>query len=216
MDSAIGLFVGVPVAGFRAPHAREYLETLPVPPPATLYGMLLALVGETDRRRHQGAEVAEAMLSDPPVSVVLRTAWRVKHRRLPPGSGGNRRPDYQELLTGVRLAAWVRPGQEQGPGPCLSERVAAALADPGSVRRFGGLALGESTHLVDELRALCPGDLPGARPLVADPLGDLVLPVWPNHVGSRGRLWGHYRLAGHLAGPSPPAAAWIAIRPGPV
>jgi hypothetical protein len=33
--------------------------------------------------------------------------------------------------------------------PSLAERVAAALHKPRDVARFGGLALGESTHLVD-------------------------------------------------------------------
>ena len=48
----LGLRVTVPVACFRKGLAREYLETEQLPPPATCYGFLLSLVGETDRRRH--------------------------------------------------------------------------------------------------------------------------------------------------------------------
>ncbi len=107
---AVGLYVSVPVACFRVPRAREYFETFPCPPPATAYGMLLSLVGEVDRRAHEGAEIAIAMLSEPEYSTVLRTMWRVRFGNVPLGLGSNRRPDFQELLTNVRLAVWVRRG----------------------------------------------------------------------------------------------------------
>ncbi len=94
----LGVYVTVPVACFRKGLAREYLETEPLPPPATCYGFLLSLVGETDRRRHVGVRVVPVLLSKPTTSVVLRTVWRVKERPL--GSPGNTRPDYQ-------LPVWV-------------------------------------------------------------------------------------------------------------
>ncbi len=212
MSEPIGLYLSVPVAGFRAPHAREYFETLPVPPPSTLYGMLLSLVGEEQRARHEGAELAMAMLSEPPVSVVLRTTWRIKDKKLGPGLGNNRRPDFQELLTDVRLALWIRPGRDEIGSPSLAERVAEIVANPAASHRFGVLALGESTHLVDELRPLRNGDLEGACPLVADPDGDLSLTLWPNHVGSKGTTWGQYRLETAMTARVPPDGAWISIR----
>src|SRR3954453_9967615 len=101
----LGLKVTVPVACFRKGFAREFWETEELPPPATCYGFLLSLVGEQDRRRHIGARVCPALLAKPDRSAVLRTLWRVK--KLPLGSPGNSRPDYQELLTGVRLAIWL-------------------------------------------------------------------------------------------------------------
>jgi CRISPR-associated protein Cas5t len=69
--------------------------------------MLLSMVGEINRRTHEGAEVAIAVMSIPAYSVVLRTLWRVKKKALGPGLGENRRPDFQELLTYVDLAVWV-------------------------------------------------------------------------------------------------------------
>ena len=215
MSNTIGLYLSAPVAGFRAPHAREYFETLPVPPPSTLYGMLLSLVGEEERARHEGAEIAIAMLSEPPVSVVLRTTWRIKDKKLGPGLGNNRRPDFQELLTDMRLAVWLRTGGSEAGSPSLRERVAEVLCNPAASRRFGALALGESTHLVDEVRRLRPGDLDGARPLVADPDGELSLTLWPNHVGSKGTAWGQYRLAEGMAEDQPPDEGWIAVARGP-
>ncbi len=57
----IALYVSVPVASFRVPRAREYFETFPIPPPATVYGMLLSMSGETNRRIYEGTEIAVAL-----------------------------------------------------------------------------------------------------------------------------------------------------------
>ena len=210
---AVACFVAVPVAGFRAPRAREYWETLPVPPPSTVYGMLCAAVGEPDRLVHRGAELAVGLLERPALARVVRTLWRVKERTVPPGLGENKRPDFQELLTGIRLAVHVRPGGAEEARPALAERLVAALAAPGSVMRFGGLSLGESAHLVDELRPLREADVAegGVAWLVRDPDGPLALPVWPDHVGSAGTAYGRFRL--EPGGGEPPAAAWVAVAP---
>jgi CRISPR-associated protein Cas5t len=189
----LGLKVTVPVACFRKGFAREFWETEDLPPPATCYGFLLSLVGETDRRRHVGVRVCPGLLPRgmpsgrspwPDRSTVLRTLWRVK--KLPIGSPGNARPDFQELLTGVRLAVWLDSAGEAVPGPTREERVAVALDRPEEIDRFGGLSLGESTHLVDEVGRL-RGDEPGpARAYLLAERGRLSLPVWVDHVGSAG------------------------------
>ncbi|MDZ4780597.1 MAG: type I-MYXAN CRISPR-associated protein Cas5/Cmx5/DevS [Planctomycetia bacterium] len=180
----LGVYVTVPVACFRKGLAREYLETDPLPPPATCYGFLLSLVGETDRRRHMGVRIAPVLLNEPEMSVVLRTIWRVK--KTPLGSAGNSRPDYQQLLTGVQLVIWLDSREETGAG--LESRVGTALTDPDSISRFGGLSLGESTHLVDEVSRLEAvksrlDDHSGRAFLLAE-RGRLTLPVWVDHVGS--------------------------------
>lgn len=189
----VGLYVSVPVACFRVPRAREYFETFPCPPPSTVYGMLLSMVGEINRRAHEGAEIAIALLSEPHYSVVLRTLWRVKDKNAGPGLGTNRRPDFQELLTDVQLAVWVRKGEQEYSDTPLAQRVETALGHPVTVSRFGGLSLGESTHLVDDVSRLQSQHLRG-RLLVATEDGDLSLPIWPDHVGSITR-WGQYRLS---------------------
>src|SRR5436190_1695823 len=134
----LGVYVTVPVACFRKGLAREYLETEPLPPPATCYGFLLSLVGETDRRRHVGCRIAPVLLCKPATSVVLRTVWRVK--KMPLGSPGNTRPDYQQLLTDVKLLMWLDSRDEKGDS--LESRVSTAIAEPANVARFGGLSLG--------------------------------------------------------------------------
>src|SRR5437016_505016 len=117
----LGVYVSVPIACFRKGLAREYLETEALPPPATCYGFLLSLVGETDRRRHVGARVTAGLLAPTEMSVVLRTVWRVKSKPL--GSSGNTRPDYQQLLTGaapdhpfIELVVWLDSRDEAPAG----------------------------------------------------------------------------------------------------
>jgi CRISPR-associated protein Cas5t len=210
---AIGLYVSVPVACFRVPRAREYFETFPCPPPATVYGMLLSMVGEINRRTHEGAEIAIALLSEPHYSIVLRTLWRVKDKNVGPGLGTNRRPDFQELLTDMQLAIWVRQGAAEETQIPLALRIQRSLDSPATVSRFGGLSLGESTHLVDTVSRLKSQDLRG-RLLVAAEDGDISLPIWPDHVGSASTTWGQYRLVKtHISGGSPQEEkSWTAIR----
>src|SRR5947209_1091669 len=59
-EAVITLHVEVPYASFRKSYARSFAETYPLPPPATVYGMLLSLVGERFRRRHEWVRLAFA------------------------------------------------------------------------------------------------------------------------------------------------------------
>jgi CRISPR-associated protein Cas5t len=211
MDS-LHLYAAVPIAGFRVAQAREYWETYPCPPPATVYGMLLALVGEQNRLVHRGAQVAVAMLAQPPVSTILRTLWRVKSFEFGPGQGSNKRPDFQELLTDVRVSIWLRAGNDQEQ-PTLLERVDNAMRSPTTIIRYGGLSLGESTCLVNEIRPWRKTDPSKGDLLETTDHGDLSLPVWPDHVGSRGTRWAQYRLTTVPISEKPPDSAWTEILP---
>lgn len=205
------LYVSVPVAGFRVAQAREYWETYPCPPPSTVYGMLLSLVGEPNRLIHQGAELAIALVSEPLHSVILRTLWRVKDAKAGPGLGNNKRPDFQELLSNIQLSIWVRRGTEKNETKTLLERLEEALVHPESLMRYGGLSLGESTHLVDEVRRWQTKDSKLGRVLLSDDRGDLSLPVWPDHVGSAGTRWAQFRLQETTVTAQPPERAWVTI-----
>ncbi len=182
----LGVFVSVPVACFRKGLAREYLETEPLPPPSTCYGFFLSLVGETDRLRHIGCRIAPVVLGTPPRSTVLRTVWRTKDKRLPMGVGNNRTPAQQELLTGIHLVLWLDSLEEKADTPSLEQRVETALTRPEKIKRFGGLSLGESTHLVDELKRFAGSTEKTGSIFVCAERGRLTLPVWVDHVGSEG------------------------------
>jgi CRISPR-associated protein Cas5t len=204
-NQSVSLRLTVPVCGFRKGFAREYFETEEVPPPSTLYGFLLSLVGEEDRRRYLGTWLAYALLSQPELSLVLRTVWRVRIKESPPGLGKNRRPDYQEILTGLELCIWVGPGE-------LAQRLQEAAANPQAIVRYGGLSLGESRDLINDLDWFPTWPKREALWLAADSQGDLPLPLWVDHVGSKGTVWGQFRLApGELAEPPASDPRWITI-----
>jgi CRISPR-associated protein Cas5t len=221
----LGLYVTVPVACWRKGLAREFLETEAIPPPATAYGFLLSLVGEEDRHRHVGCRVTAVLLNTPARCTVMRSIWRVKKRPL--GSPGNSRPDYQQLLTGpsaeepfVALVVWLDSAQESGPKEHLESRVRAALARPDSVSRMGGLSLGESTHLVDEVTDWCRmKDRPGLRgrtglTFVLSPRGRMTLPVWVDHVGAARTQYVTGNLFDRPADQPPEPDAMPLISPG--
>jgi len=206
----LGLRVEVPIASFRQSRAREYAETYPVPPPATVYGMLLSLVGEVDRYRHRGVKLAIALVSQPEQSTVIRTFRRFKKKDIHDPS--NARPDYQELLTNVQFIVWIDAGTEKTK-PTLPERLQQALTNPSSINRFGGLSLGESRDLVNAIYPLQQQDQEDHLYwLIQDEDGLLTLPYWVDHVGSRGTRWHRYQQSQ----PSPdwqiPELAWTVIQ----
>lgn len=190
--TTVALQVEVPIACFRQSRAREYVETYLVPPPSTVYGMLLSLVGETNRYKHCGTRLAIALLSEPKKSVVLRKFHR--HKTSNVLASNNIRPDYQELLTDVQFVVWVDTGTTQAE-PDLPERIVQVFTDPTEVERFGGLSLGESQHLVNAITLVT--DTSNQRTgfwLVQQESGSLTLPYWVNHVGAWGTCWRRYAL----------------------
>ena len=97
--------------------------------------------------------------------------------------------------------------------PSLAERVEQAISQPETLKRYGGLALGESTHLIDELRLLRPTDGARGRFLVQDDVGPLTLPVWPDHVGSADTNWLQCRLEERSVLGGPSQDCWLRLAP---
>ncbi|MEP0923435.1 type I-MYXAN CRISPR-associated protein Cas5/Cmx5/DevS [Leptolyngbya sp. ST-U4] len=206
----IVLEVEVPIACFRQSRAREYAETYPVPPPSTVYGMLLSLVGEMDRYRYIGTKLAIGLLSEPAQSTVIRTFRRFKKKEI--SDPANARPDYQELLTDIHFVVWVTTNSLSNSAT-LWERLHQAFQDPVTINRFSGLCLGESRDLVNAVTRVSEEDQPKAlKWLVQDEDGLLTLPVWVDHVGSQGTRWRRYRLQNESNQWQPPEAAWTEIQ----
>lgn len=206
--AAVNIRVRTPVCGFKKSYAREFLESERVPPPATVYGFLLAFVGEEDRRQYMGARLALAITKRPQVSTILRTSWRIKDTKKPLGSDCNKRPDYQEILTELEIAIFVDDG-------ALADRLLLSQ-DWSSISRYGGLSLGESRDLVDEVCFSPDWDGRDGDWLVSDNTGDLPLPVWVDHIGSKGTNWGQFRLAKMpLTIPPKEDPRWVTIQPPP-
>jgi CRISPR-associated protein Cas5t len=192
MKNVITLSVEVPVASFRESRAKDYIASYPVPPPSSVYGMLLSMVGEINRHQHCGVRLAMAFLSIPEKSVVLRKIRRFKQEDLT--SPENSRPDYQEILTEIEMLVWIDASQDKSE-PNLSQRIQQGIEDPSSIDRFGSLCLGESSHLVDSIDLL-PNSYEGGKLqwLVRDRFGWLTLPYWVDHVGSTGTRWERYKI----------------------
>jgi CRISPR-associated protein Cas5t len=126
------------------------------------------------------------------VKWALEQGWPEPHFGIGLGRGTNARPDYQQLLTGVEALIWCDSVDElRENGATLEERVATAMQTPHRVCRFGGLSLGESTHLVDEVcliddRTRARLQQGKVRSFLLHPTGRMTLPVWVDHVGSAG------------------------------
>jgi CRISPR-associated protein Cas5t len=211
----IGLHVTVPLACWRKGAARELLETEVMPPPATCYGALLSLVGEVDRERHRGCRVSAGLLNDPGRSTVLRTLWRIKQAELGQGNKANARPDFQQLVVDSAVMIWCDSAEEADPASGLEARVRTAMQAPGSVERFGGWSLGESTHLINDAWVHADGVPPSAcRAFLVHPEGDVTLPVWVDHVGSAGTRYAVGRL--EAISQAPPRERLPQIPPGDV
>ncbi|MEH2365763.1 type I-MYXAN CRISPR-associated protein Cas5/Cmx5/DevS [Nostoc sp.] len=205
--TTIALKVEVPIACFRHSRAREYAETYPVPPPSTVYGMLLSMIGETDRYKHCGTQLAIALLSKPEKSIVIRTFRRFKTKDI--HDPKNAKPDYQELLTNVKFVVWVKTDKAK---LTLPEHLQQAFANPASINRFGGLCLGESRDLVNTV-TLLPENYDGESLwwLVIDEDGSLTLPYWVDHVGSKKTRWQCYELQESQVW-QPPDLSWTTIQ----
>jgi CRISPR-associated protein Cas5t len=187
MADPLPIRVEVPVCAFRPYVSREYQDSFPVPPPATVYGMLLSLLGvpREQKARHRGVEMALAIAAQPGRSRVFRKLRRGKDLE-------DTRPDYQDLLMDLTLWVCLRRGADQSDPP-LSDRVPAALADPATLTRSGGLSLGESSYLVD---AIAIDEKPPDQLLflIPDERGFYSLPVWVDHLVRTNTVYKRFRL----------------------
>jgi CRISPR-associated protein Cas5/DevS len=184
----IPIRVEVPLCAFRPYASREYQDTLPVPPPATVYGMLLSLLGvpPEQKDRHRGAEMALAVASLAGRSRVFRNLRRGSDLE-------DTRPDYQDLLIELTLWVWIRAGADPSGYP-LSQHIPAALAAPTALTRYGGLSLGESSYLVDVVR-LDPSPPEPLIFVIPDVHGFYSLPVWVDHRTRRNTVLERFRLS---------------------
>ena len=206
MNGYVSLLVTIPVCSFRKGYAREYLETEEVPPPSTVYGFLLSLVGEEEREKYEGTRIAYCILKRPELSTVLRTVWRIKASKYAVGTGSNRRPDFQEILTQLTIGIYVDRGG-------LAEKLSMTGFHPDKTLRFGGLSLGESRDLINDISWYPDWPQREAEWLLSDSDGDLALPVWVDHVGSKHTVWERFRIErASLKAPLVDGNEWITIR----
>ena len=193
------LYVDCPCTSFPRSFARDFKETYLYPPPSTIYGLLLSLVGETDMSRHLGVKLAIGIIgNDPTISRIIR---KQRHHKFDNGGAYHKKretkfgegvyptsqfskPNHHELLTHLKVAIQIDSSEDLA-AITLAERVAIALSKPSQITRFGGLSLGESWAMVNGIREYRETD--GAiRWLIKDSRGLISLPVWINRETGQG------------------------------
>jgi CRISPR-associated protein Cas5t len=206
----ITLRVEVPYASFRKSYARSFAETYPLPPPATTYGMLLSLVGERFRQRHEGVRLAFAFKCNrerdnrkdcgegggvclPHIATTLRKLSRYKYGVPSKQSKLGNAPDFVETLCDIEFLCWVDSSLEKDDAPNLETRIIEAIESPGKVDRYGLLCLGLSDDAVNDL-SLCRRIEDEWHRLIPSHSGSMELPVWVDHVGSAKTRWRRYDL----------------------
>jgi len=207
----ITLHVEVPYASFRKSYARSFAETYPLPPPATVYGMLLSLVGERFRRRHEGVRLAFAYKRLPQIATTLRKLSRFKYGVPGKQSKLGNAPDFIETLCDIEFLCWVdsssekasEDGMPKGDGRTLEQRIVEALRSPASVDRYGVLCLGLSDDAVNNV-SLCENVNDEWRLLLPRNTGTMELPVWVDHVGAANTRWHRYELEASATIIAPP------------
>lgn len=179
------LFVDVPMASFRPMWSREYQETYPAPPPSTIYGMLLSLIGveREEKSKHAGVEIALALQDQSESGRIFRKFRRVAQARKDTDPLTDRRPDYQELVLWLKFWLWVIDSKAENP---LTKKISEALdkKQRKSITRHGALCLGESTHMLNEIKLAIGDANPTGREgrfLVRDKTGFLTMPIWTDH-----------------------------------
>lgn len=189
----IALHVEVPYASFRKSYARSFAETYPFPPPATIYGMLLSLVGEHLRTRHSRVSLAFAYARQPKIATTLRKLSRYKYGVSSKQSTLGNAPDFVETLCDIDLICWIDSSTESHNHQVLESRILEALESPENINRIGVLSLGLSDDAVDSISLM--NDV--ARQwywLTPCNNGQIELPVWVDHVGAFYTRWQRYNF----------------------
>jgi len=182
------LYLDCPCTSFPRSFARDYKETYRYPPPSTLYGLLLSLVGEQDMTAHLGVKLAIGIIGEAaPISRIVRKQRHHKFSKTHMGTYPTSKfskPNFQELLTDVQVALKL-DSIEESAAVTLAERVEIALSTPEQVSRFGGLSLGESWAMLNGIRTYRDADGP-IHWLEQDRRGLIGLPVWIDRKTTRG------------------------------
>ena len=179
--------------------------------------MLLSLCGieRDDKHKYARVHLALATEGEPEVARVFRKLRRVAQSNKNADPLLDRRPDYQDLVLWLKLWVWVN---DRAAENSLVTVIKKALDKErcSSITRFGGLSLGESSHLVDAISLVehCDGK---GNFLISDEKGTLDLPVWVDHPCS-GKDRCNLRRFGltsqiDLKGPPEGDARWITIEP---
>lgn len=192
----ITLRIEVPYASFRKSFARSFAETYPLAPPATVYGMLLSLVGEYFRATHTGVRLAFAYKKLPHIATTLRKLSRYKYGVPTKQATLGNAPDFIETLCELDFLCWIDSSEENTRltvAETLELRLQNALNSPENVSRHGVLYLGLSDDAVNSVN-ICNRFEGDWHRLLPDDAGPIELPVWVDHVGAANTRWQRFQF----------------------
>jgi CRISPR-associated protein Cas5t len=193
--------VSASYANFRKSFARNFAESYTFAPPATVYGMLLSLVGERDRNKHLGVRLGFAYRNIPDKSKQLTKMSRFKYgvaaKQLSKVLGGEDKghcPDFVETTNGLDFLIAIDSSYETAK-PTLAERVQNAIEHPETVERTGVLCLGLSDNIVGKIEIAKPKALADVWfRLLPSKGGTIDLPSWVDHRNTAGSRWARFFL----------------------
>lgn len=191
--------IETPYASFRKSFARSFAESYSLPPPSTIYGMLLSLVGEHFRKRHEGVRLAFAYKQMPRIATTIRKLSRYKYGIPSKQSALGNAPDFIETLCNIEFLCWIDSTQEkpdengEAKGANLEQRLFQALHSPQEITRRGVVCLGLSDDAVNDV-SLCEKLKGQWHRLLPNDSGSLELPVWADHVKGFDTRWQRYEF----------------------
>src|SRR5512146_135363 len=99
------LEITVPICSLRPFAAKDFQETAAIPPPSTVAGMLLSLLGveRSEAMRFSGCRMGLAVAPAGPTSTVLRKMRRDPANPKDKTNAPQFRPEYQEVLVDLRF-----------------------------------------------------------------------------------------------------------------
>jgi CRISPR-associated protein Cas5t len=229
----IALYIEAPYGEFRKSYARSYAETYEVPPPATIYGMLLSAVGERFRKAHSGVRLGFAYRRRPRVATTLRKVSRYKYGVASKQSELGNTLEFIESLCNIEMICWVNSEGEHAE-MTLERRLIDAIQFPGRINRYGVVSLGLSDDMINEISLVeledgmfrkvgeadgHSGDDEGPwtkwHRLIPDSSGELELPIWVDHLGSADTRRQRFRLDSEpvdiVSGPGDAEWPWLII-----
>ena len=132
-----------------------------------------------EKSNYSGVKLAIALEGEPEKTRVFRKLRRVPQANRNADPLTSRRPDYQDLLLWLKLWVWLNDGNSEYS---LVEKVKQSFdkKQRHTLKRYGGLSLGESSHLVNEITLESPKNKEG-KFLATNEQGFYTFPVWVNH-----------------------------------
>lgn len=210
-ETSVHLYVDVPFASYTTAYSRYFLETYPLAPPSTVYGMLLSLIGEYNMRKYIGTEISIALISNPSKFKHIRTWHRYKDNKSAIGTGKNVIPKSIECLWDNKYSIWIRQGKSEHNKISLCSQIKSYFDKTNIFPRQGVLSCGCSDNMINDI-SIWKNDNSKGKILTISDMADLSMPVWVDHLNNKNTVyWKPCKLMECNPNEYPNENCWIPI-----